>query len=148
MKINKCLAHTKWGTDQVNLLKIHKMIINKHLKIRRRGLRLSIQSSVKKARTNPLPRNKIGTENALCEAGVSTRAEMRNLNTTITAIRFTSNPNHPIRPNCLNPTKLDEYALRPAALKPLFGREMEYFGKLQIDTRKIERSPQYYFRPP
>jgi hypothetical protein len=24
---------------------------------------------------------------------------------------------------------------------------MEYFGKLQIDTRKIERSPQY-FRPP
>jgi hypothetical protein len=72
---------------------------------------------------------------------------MRNLNTTITAIRFISNPNHPIRPCCLNPTKLDEYALRPAAPKPLFVRVMEYFGKLQIDTRKIERLLQY-FRPP
>jgi hypothetical protein len=86
-------------------------------------------------------------ENALCEAGVSTLADMRNLNTTITAIRFISNPNHPIRPCCLNPTKLDENALRSAAPKPLHIRAMEYFEKLQIDTRKIERSPQY-FRPP
>jgi hypothetical protein len=68
------------------------------------------------------------TENALCEAGVSTLADMRNLNTIITA-------------------KLDEYALRSAAPKPLFVRAMEYLGKLQIDTRKIERLPQY-FRPP
>jgi hypothetical protein len=43
------------------------------------------------------------TENALCEAGVSTLADIRNLNTTITAIRFISNPNHPIRHFCLNP---------------------------------------------
>jgi hypothetical protein len=60
------------------------------------------------------------------------------LNTTITAIRFISNPNHPIRPYCLNPTKLDEYALRQATPKPLFVRAMEHLGKLQIDTRKIE----------
>jgi hypothetical protein len=72
---------------------------------------------------------------------------MRNLNTTITAIRFISNLYHPKRPYRLNPTKLDEYALQPAASKPLFVRAMEYFEKLQIDTRKIERSPQY-FRPP
>jgi hypothetical protein len=51
----------------------------------------------------------------LCEAGVSTLADMRNLNNTITAIRFINNPNHPIRPYCLKPTKLDEYALRPPA---------------------------------
>jgi hypothetical protein len=37
------------------------------------------------------------TENALCEAGVSKLADMRNLNTTIIAIRFISNP---IRPFC------------------------------------------------
>jgi hypothetical protein len=43
--------------------------------------------------------------------------------------------------NWLNPTKLDEYALRLAAPKSLFVREMEYFGKLQINTRKIERLP-------
>jgi hypothetical protein len=36
--------------------------------------------------------------------GVSTLADMRNLNSTITAIRFISN--HPIRIFCLNPTKL------------------------------------------
>jgi hypothetical protein len=62
------------------------------------------------------------------------------LNTTITAIRFISNPNHPIRPYCLNPTK-------PAAPKFLFVQAIEYLGKLQIDTRKIERLPQS-FRPP
>jgi hypothetical protein len=62
------------------------------------------------------------TWNALCEAGVSTLADIRNLNTTITAIRFISNPNHPIRSYWLNLTKLDEYALRPAAPKHLFAR--------------------------
>jgi hypothetical protein len=53
------------------------------------------------------------TEN---EAGVSTLADMRDLRTTITAIRLISNPNHLIRPYCLNPTKLDEYALQPQNL--------------------------------
>jgi hypothetical protein len=70
---------------------------------------------------------------------------MRKLNNIAT--RIISNPNHPIRPYCLNPTKLDEYALRPAIPKPLFVRAMELLEKLLIDTRKIERSPQY-FRPP
>jgi hypothetical protein len=53
----------------------------------------------------------------------------------------------PQSPNttCLNPTKLDEnYA--PVAPKLLFVRAMEYLEKVQIDTRKLERSPQY-FRP-
>jgi hypothetical protein len=48
---------------------------------------------------------------------------------------------------CSNTTKLDEYALRPAAPKPLFVRTMEYLGKLQIDTRKIECLPQYIRSP-
>jgi hypothetical protein len=39
------------------------------------------------------------------------------------------------------------YDQHSAAPKPLFVRAMGYFGKLQIDIRKIERSPQY-FRPP
>jgi hypothetical protein len=45
------------------------------------------------------------TDNALCKAGVSTLADKRNLNNH----SFISNPNHPIRPYCLNQTKLDEY---------------------------------------
>jgi hypothetical protein len=115
----------------------------KHIKIRRRALRLSVQSSAKKSRKNPQPRNKIRvfavcrTDNALCKAGVSKLTDMRNLNTTITTIKFISNPNHPIRPYCLNLTKLKEYALRPAAPKPLFVQAMEYLGKLQINTKKI-----------
>jgi hypothetical protein len=122
--------------------------------IQRRGSRLSIQNSVEKSRTNPQPRNKIGTESVCslrtlyakqlyphskadwdqkasatihtknskgpfltfrmgdCEGPcdqcriasmasppLSTLADMRNQNTKITAIRFISNPNHPIRPN-------------------------------------------------
>jgi hypothetical protein len=72
---------------------------------------------------------------------------MRNLKTTITVIRFISNSNQPIRPYCLNPIKLDEYTLRSAAPKPLFVRAMEHLGKLQIDTRKIQRSPQFLRTP-
>jgi hypothetical protein len=81
------------------------------------------------------------------KAGVSTFSDIRNLNTTITAIRFISNLNYRIRPFCLNPTKLVEYALQPAVPKPFFVRAMEHLGKLQIDTRKIERSPQYFIPP-
>jgi hypothetical protein len=125
----------------------------KHLKIRKRGLRLNVQSSAKKARTNPQPRNRIGTgsvcslpyrERSIRSRGIHTRrhekSEYHN-----TAITFIRNPNHPIRSYCLNPTKLDENVLRLVA--PLFVRAMEHLGKLQIDTRKIERSPQY-IRPP
>jgi hypothetical protein len=75
------------------------------------------------------------TENALCEAGVATLTDMKNLNTTITAI---SNPNHPILLKSNQIRSICTTTLRPAAPKPLFVRAMEYFGKLQIDTRKIK----------
>jgi hypothetical protein len=52
------------------------------------------------------------TENALYEAAVYKLADMTNLNITITAIRIITNPNHPIRPYCLDPTKLEDYGLR------------------------------------
>jgi hypothetical protein len=121
----------------------------KHLKIRRRGLRLSIQSSFKKARTNPQPRNKICT-GSVCSLPHSERS-LRSGCIYISRHEKFKHHNHshqydPIRPYCLNPIKLDEYALRPATPKPLFVRAMEYFGKLQIDTRKIERLTQYFRR--
>jgi hypothetical protein len=48
---------------------------------------------------------------------------------------------HPIWPFCLNPTKLDEFALRPAAPKG-FGKTFicTNNGKLQIDTGKSNAS--------
>jgi hypothetical protein len=152
--IIKCLAHTKWGADQENLLIIHKMVILSTLRYGEEAYGSASKSVLIKLEPthNRGIRLALGvfavrrTENALREAGVSTLADMRNLIIKITAIRFI-NPNHPIRPYCLNPIKLDEYALRPAVPKPLFVRAFEFFGKLQIDTRKIERSPQYC-RPP
>jgi hypothetical protein len=54
------------------------------------------------------------------------------------------NPNHPIRPYCLNPTKLDKYALRTAAPKPLCVPAMEHLEKFQIE----KDSSHQYFRPP
>jgi hypothetical protein len=116
MNIIKCLAHSKWAADQGNLLTIHKMMILpgsaskavlKKLKpTHNRGIRLALGVFAV-----------CRTENALCKARVFTLADMRNLNITITAIRFISNPNYPIRPYCSDPTKLDEYAQKPLLVR-------------------------------
>jgi hypothetical protein len=54
MNIIKCLAHTKLGGERRRKPSHNTQNDNtKHLKIRRRGLRLCIQRSNKKARTNP-----------------------------------------------------------------------------------------------
>jgi hypothetical protein len=58
--------------------------------------------------------------------------EIRKMNSTRSAIRIVTNANHPIRPNFMNPNKLDEY-----------GR----LGETQIDIRRIEMSSRYD-RPP
>jgi hypothetical protein len=41
----------------------------------------------------------------------------------------------------------DEYVHRPATPKPLYVRASEKFGKLDIDPRKIEKTPHHH-RPP
>jgi hypothetical protein len=53
------------------------------------------------------------TENILCEAGLPTLAEMRELNNVKTTIRIITNPRHPIRPFCVEPKRTDEYVYRP-----------------------------------
>jgi hypothetical protein len=119
--LTSCLAHSKWGggTDQENVLTIHKMIILRTLRYGEEAYGSASKAVLKKLEPthNRGIRLALGvfavchTENALCKAGVSTLADMRNLNATITVIRFISNPNHPIRPFCLNSTCLEEYAL-------------------------------------
>jgi hypothetical protein len=148
MNIIKCLAHTKWGVDQGNLFTIHKMIILSTLRYGQEAYGSAFKAMLKKLEPTHNRRIRLALEmcavcyfeNALCGAGVSTLADMRNLNTAITAIRFISFPNHPIRPYCLYPTKLEEYALRPAASKPLFVRAMEYFGKLHQKDKTYGRT--------
>jgi hypothetical protein len=152
---HQMLSPHQMGKDQGNLLTIHKMIILSTLRYEEEANGSAPKVVLKLHEPIHIRiRLTLGvfavcrTENALCEAEVFILADMRNLNTTITAIRFISKPNHSIRPYCLNPNELDEYAQRPAAPKPFFVRAMEHLGKLQIDTRKIERSPPQYFRPP
>jgi hypothetical protein len=54
---------------------------------------------------------------------------------------------HPIRPFCSNPSKIDEYELRPKTPKPLFIQAAEHLSTWQIVLKKIEITPRYN-RPP
>jgi hypothetical protein len=85
LRLQKILAHKKWGEDQKTLLRIHQMIV---LSTLRSGE--SIYGPAKKPVLKTLePIHKKGvklalgvfaickTENALCEAGFPTLAEMR-----------------------------------------------------------------------
>jgi hypothetical protein len=72
---------------------------------------------------------------------------MSELNNVKTTTRIITNPRHPIRPFRVDPKRTDEYAYRPATPKPLFVRASETLGKLQIDPRRIEKTPQH-IRPP
>jgi hypothetical protein len=83
------------------------------------------------------------TENALCEAKITTLTEMRKLNNTKATIREVTNKEHPIRLFCTNPSKIDEYPLRSKIPKPIFIRAALHLGTLQIEMRKIETIPQY-----
>jgi hypothetical protein len=69
---------------------------------------------------------------------MTTLTEMKRLSNTKAAIRVVTNKEHPIRPFCTNPSKIDEYAVRPKTSKPLLIRVAEHLDTLQIDMRKIE----------
>jgi hypothetical protein len=71
---------------------------------------------------------------------------MRELTNVKTTIRIFTNPRNTIRPFCVDPNRAD-YAYRPATSKPLFVSASETLGKLQVDSRRIEKTPQH-IRPP
>jgi hypothetical protein len=88
------------------------------------------------------------TENALCEAGVPTLSEMRELNTANVGIKkIQTNVSHPIR-HIFCDTKIhDEYVLKTITPAPIFARTAEFLGKYNIDTRKIETTPTHSRAP-
>jgi hypothetical protein len=122
----------------------------KLLNIRRRGLRLSIQTIVKKARTNPFPRNKTGT-GSVCSVPLYVKQGYQHSHE-IEKPEY-HNHSHQIyqqSPNTTIPLKSNQtrrIRTPTSSSKLLFVRAMEYLGKLQIDTRKIERLPQYFRLP-
>jgi hypothetical protein len=75
-------------------------------------------------------------ENLLCKAGIPTLPEMRERDTTKTAIRILTNTEHPTR-HLYTSRIYDHYATKPSTPKPMFIRAMEYLGRFGIDTRKI-----------
>jgi hypothetical protein len=82
-------------------------------------------------------------ENAFCEAGFPTLAEMKELNTTIVAIRILMNERHPIRYFFTNRRMQDEYAMRKGTLSPIFMKESGDSAQLQpgpIDDRHARTS--------
>jgi hypothetical protein len=59
-----------------------------------------------------------------------------------TAIRILTNTEHPTR-HLYTSRIYDQYATKPSTPKPMFIRAMEYLGRFQIDTRKIEPQPSW-----
>jgi hypothetical protein len=77
------------------------------------------------------------TDNVLCKIRMTTQTEMRKLSNTKATIRVVTNKEHPKRPFCINPSKIDIYALQPETSTPIFIQAVEHLGTLQIDMRKI-----------
>jgi hypothetical protein len=73
---------------------------------------------------------------------MTTPTEIRKLSNTKATIREITIKEHPIRPFYTNPSKIDEYALRPKTPKPIFIRAAEHLGMLQIEI-----TPQYNLPP-
>jgi hypothetical protein len=72
---------------------------------------------------------------------------LRELNNVKTTIRMITNPPHPIRPFCVGLKIIDAYVYRPATPKPLYVRASKTVVKIDIDPRKIKKTPHYH-RPP
>jgi hypothetical protein len=60
------------------------------------------------------------TENALCEAGLPTLTEMRELNTTMVATRILTNRDHSIRHFFMDNKIQGEYAMKAGTPQPIF----------------------------
>jgi hypothetical protein len=116
LNVLKSLSHTIWGSGQQTLLRIHQMIVLSTLRygeeanesascailrqldtVHHKGVRLALMGTFVICRT----------------VGLAKLDGIRKLNSTKSAIRILTNADHPIRPNFMNPNKLDEYAMGP-----------------------------------
>jgi hypothetical protein len=59
MNLIKCLSHTKWGADQENLIKIHRMIILSTLRYGEEAYGSASHAILKKTRTHTQQRVKV-----------------------------------------------------------------------------------------
>jgi hypothetical protein len=128
LHLMNCLVHTTWGANQGNLFKVHQMTVLRTLRYGEEAYGSATEAVLRKLKPNYDRGRRLApgafavsrTENVLCEAEMTTLREMRKLSNTKAAIQVVTKKEHPIRPFCTNPSKIDEYALRPKT--PLFIR--------------------------
>jgi uncharacterized protein YmfQ (DUF2313 family) len=64
-----------------------------------------------------------------------------------TRIRILTNENHPTRSQMINQKIYDDYAMKPGSTKPFFIRLAELLGQMDIDGRKVKKTPAYIRTP-
>jgi hypothetical protein len=70
---------------------------------------------------------------------------MRAENTMKTGIRIWTNENHLTRSQMINRNIYDDYAMKPGSPKPFI--EAAELGRMDIDGRKVEKTPDYIRQP-
>jgi hypothetical protein len=60
-----------------------------------------------------------------------------------TGIRILTNENHLTRSQIINRNISEEYAIKPRSPKLFFIRAAELLGQMDIDGRKVEKTPDY-----
>jgi hypothetical protein len=68
-------------------------------------------------------------ENALCEAGLPTLTEIRELTTTMVATRIFTNRDRPIRHFFMDHKTQGEYVMKAGTPQPIFMKTIEILGK-------------------
>jgi hypothetical protein len=144
LNLLKTLAPKKWGGDQKTLLKLHQMVVLSTLRYSETVYGSASKSALRTIEPVHHKGVKIAlfkTENALCEAGLSTLTEMRELNTKMVATRILTNRDHPIRHFFMDSRIQGEYAKKAGTPQPIFMEAIEIFGNHEIDERKVEITP-------
>jgi hypothetical protein len=131
MNLFKFLCHTKWGADQQNLIKIHRMIVLSTLRYGEKAYKKTRNHTQQKVNVSPWTIRNLS--NQKCFVRVQTTYPGRSA---VVEQRENDNPNH----QKLKTNRTDEYAYRPATPKPLFVRASETLRKLKIDPRRIEKT--------
>jgi hypothetical protein len=120
-------VETAYGSDS-------NMVLRKLEPIHHRGVRLALGTFAV-------------CKTELCEARLPTLTEMSDENTMKTGIRILTNGNHPTRSQTINRNIYEDYAMKPGSPRPLFIRAAELLGQMDIDGRKVKKTPDYV-RPP
>jgi len=139
MNLIKALSGLKWGADQDVLLRIHQTMILSVIEYGIATYSSAKTSTLKTLNTlhNQGIRLALGAfrssriENLLCEAGMASLEQRRELLTTQTAIRVAANKNHPLKTSIINTAEVNKFIARPKITKP-------FYIRAQLSTKNLD----------